>query len=219
MIIPTSPGVSSSLYRSTFDPRFLEQAVAITEGFIDHFRDGERGGFFFTPDDGEPLIARLKPPMTGQHPLRIRSPSPTFSSYPVSPAGHGYLDIARDLTDWYLREHAGSAAASTWMMASLNLALNSSVEIVMVGDPEAADTRALLEIVNSHDRPGMAVILKPAGGDPLLDRLAPFTRGFTTKSGKASAYVCRDHACELPVTDPQSLTEILDSSPANPVQG
>ena len=103
---------------------------------------------------------------------------------------------------WYLREHAGSAVASTWMMASLNLALNSSVEVVVVGDPEAADTRALLQVVNSHNRPEMVVLLKHTAEDPLLDYLAPFTRGFTARSGKASAYVCRNHACELPITRP-----------------
>jgi hypothetical protein len=200
------------LYRSTLDPSYLERAVAITDTFIGHFCDHERGGFFFTADDGEPLIARLKPVHDGATPS---ANSVALSNLLVISRLTGrtrYLDIARDLMGWYLREHTGSAAASTWMMASLDLALDPSVEVVVVGDPKAADTQALMQIVNSHDRSGMVVILKPALGDPVLDHLAPFTRGFTARSGKASAYVCRNHACELPVTDPESLGEILDSS-------
>jgi hypothetical protein len=207
------------LYRTTFDISYLERAVAITEAFIGHFRDEEKGGFFFTPDDGEPLIARLKPFHDGATPSANSVALSNLLMLSRLTGRTGYLDIARDLMDWYLKENAGSAAASTWMMASLDLALGPSAEIVVVGDAGAADTQALLQVVNSRDRPGTAVILKPAGGDPLLDRLAPFTRGFTAKSGKASAYVCRNHACELPVTDPEALKEILDSSPANKDEG
>jgi uncharacterized protein YyaL (SSP411 family) len=186
--------------------------VSLTDSFIEHFQDEERGGFFFTPDDGEALIARLKPFHDGATPS---ANSVALSNLLILSRLTGrtrYLDIARDLMGWYLREHTGSAAASTWMMASLNLALSPSVEVVVVGDPETADTRALLQVVTSHDRPGMVVILKPAAGDPVLDHLAPFTRGFTARSGIASAYVCHNHACELPVTDQESLGAILDSS-------
>jgi len=65
----------------------------------------------------------------------------------------------------------------------------------------------------------MVVLLKPASGDPHLDHLAPFTREFIARSGKATAYVCRNHACELPVTDPDSLGAILGSSLAKQVHG
>jgi hypothetical protein len=207
------------LYRSTFDTSYLERAVAITDAFIGHFRDGELGGFFFTPDDGEPLIARLKPFHDGATPSANSVALSNLLTLSRLTGRTGYLDIARDLMGWYLREHSGSAAASTWMMASLNLALGPSAEVVVVGDPVAADTQALLQVVNSRDRPGMVVILKPTDGDPLLDKLAPFTRGFTAKSGMATTYVCRNHACELPVTDPEGLKKILDSSPENRVPG
>jgi uncharacterized protein YyaL (SSP411 family) len=200
------------LYRSTLDLRFLERAVAITDTFIEHFRDGERGGFFFTPDDGEPLIARLKPVHDGATPSANSVALSNLLILSRLTGRTGYLDIGRDLMGWYLREHTGSAAASTWMMASLKFALSPSVEVVVVGDPGAADTRALLQVINSYNRPEMVVLLKSTGENPLLDHLAPFTRGFAARSGKASAYVCRNHACDLPVTDPVSLGAILNSS-------
>jgi uncharacterized protein YyaL (SSP411 family) len=59
----------------------------------------------------------------------------------------------------------------------------------------------------------MSVLLKRPGGDLLLDELAPFTREFTAIDGKATAYVCRNHTCRLPVTDPGSLAAILDTPP------
>jgi uncharacterized protein YyaL (SSP411 family) len=200
------------LYRATFDLRYLERALAVSDSLIEHFWDREQGGFFFTPDDGETLIARLKPVHDGATPS---ANSVALSNLLIISRLTGrtrYLDLARDLMGWYLREHAGSAASSTWMTASLDLALNPSIEVVVVGDPDAADTRALLQVINARSRPGVTVLLKPASGDPLLDALAPFTRGFTARPGGAAAYVCRNHACELPVTDPESLAAALDAA-------
>jgi uncharacterized protein YyaL (SSP411 family) len=201
----------TELYRTAFDPRCLERAVSLTDCFIEHFWDGEHGGFFFTPDDGEPLIARLKPVHDGATPSANSVALSNLHIIARLTGRTGYHDLARSLMAWYLREHAGSAAASTWMMASLNLAISPSVDVVVVGDPGSADTRALLKVVNSHDCPEMVVLLKRAAGNPLLDHLAPFSRGFTARSGNATAYVCRNHACDLPVTDPESLQAILGS--------
>jgi uncharacterized protein YyaL (SSP411 family) len=48
------------LYLTTSDPRYLEEALALNRIFIRHFSDNERGGFFFTADDGEQLLVRRK---------------------------------------------------------------------------------------------------------------------------------------------------------------
>jgi uncharacterized protein YyaL (SSP411 family) len=201
------------LYLTSLDSRFLGEAVVLTDGLVAHFRDGERGGFFYTPDDGEPLIARLKPVHDGATPSANSVALLNLLLISRLTGGTRYLDHARELIAWYLRERASSASASAWMMAAIDLALAPSAEVVIVGDHAAADTRALLQILGSHHRPGITVLLRNPGGDPVLDTLAPFTRGFAMKSGKAAAYVCRNHACELPVTDPESLERALGAPP------
>ncbi|HUK38626.1 MAG TPA: thioredoxin domain-containing protein, partial [Methanomicrobiales archaeon] len=206
------------LYRASFDTRFLDRAATLTDLLVDHFRDGDRGGLFFTPDDGEPLIARLKPVHDGATPSANSVALQNLLLLSHLTGRTRYLDLARELEAWYLGEHAGSAAASGWMMAALQAGLHPPIDVVVVGEPDAADTRALLAAISSRGRPDAAVLLKPASGDPLLEALAPFTRAFTLKSGKAAAYVCRNHTCELPVTDPEALGAILDSaSPKRPV--
>ncbi len=208
------------IYRATLDQEFLGQAMALTDQLVAHFRDGDRGGFCFTPDDGEPLIARLKPVHDGATPSANSVALALLLLVSRLTGRSRYLDLARELAAWYLGEHAGSAPASPWMMASLDLASATSTEVVVVGDPGDPVTRSFLEAVASRNRPEIAVLLKNPGGDPLLDHLAPFTRSFTGELGKAKAYVCRNHACELPVTDPGALGELLDLSPRlNPENG
>ena len=128
--------------------------MAITDCLIERFWDSGQGGFFFIPDDGEPLIARLKTFHDGATPSANSVALSNLLLISRLTGKTRYLDLARDLGAWYLRQHASSAAASTWMMASLQTALNPSIEIVVVGDPDAADTRALLRIINASDRPG-----------------------------------------------------------------
>ncbi|HUT12566.1 MAG TPA: thioredoxin domain-containing protein [Thermoguttaceae bacterium] len=51
-----------ALHRATGQPRWLEEADRLTAIQIESFRDDERGGFFFTSDDHETLLARSKDP-------------------------------------------------------------------------------------------------------------------------------------------------------------
>src|SRR5512136_26828 len=201
------------LYETTFDTRFLEQAAVLTNVLLSRFWDREQGGFFFTPDDSEALIARLKPVHDGSVPSANSVALHNLILLFRLTGRTRYLDRARELMAWYLRERSSTAPAATWMMASLSLAFSPSTEVVIAGDPDAPDTRALLQVAGTRQHPGVSVLLKRPAGDPLLDSLAPFTRDFTTRDGMAAAYVCRNHACELPVTDPESLARILDAPP------
>jgi uncharacterized protein YyaL (SSP411 family) len=48
------------LFESTCEERWFTQAVALADTLIARFADPERGGFYSTAADGEPLIARRK---------------------------------------------------------------------------------------------------------------------------------------------------------------
>ena len=49
-----------SLYEATFDPVWMDEAVSLAEMMLQYFRDSDGGGFFYTADDQESLIARTK---------------------------------------------------------------------------------------------------------------------------------------------------------------
>ena len=48
-----------ALYEATFDERWYRDAVALVDIVLERFAD-DAGGFFDTPDDGEPLVVRPK---------------------------------------------------------------------------------------------------------------------------------------------------------------
>jgi len=55
------------------------------------------------------------------------------------------------------------------------------------------------------------LILLHAPGDAgaELRALAPFVEGQTPVDGVPAAYVCTNHACDAPVTDPDALRDLL----------
>jgi uncharacterized protein len=49
-----------ALFEASCEERWFHEATALADEMIARFSDPERGGFFSTPSDGEPLIARRK---------------------------------------------------------------------------------------------------------------------------------------------------------------
>ena len=92
-----------------------------------------------------------------------------------------------------------------WLQA-LAYTLSKPREIAIVGDPDSADTQALLNVVRDGYRPFQVVAMGAPGAQlpavPLLQ-----DRGLV--DGQAAAYVCRSFACQAPITTPQALEQLL----------
>jgi uncharacterized protein len=95
-------------------------------------------------------------------------------------------------------------AFALWLQA-IELALADVVEIAIVGPLDQAPTRALLAIAQAYD-PHRVVAAAPAGIDTSS---VPLLRDRPAQGGLATAYVCRQLACQAPVTDPAALVEQL----------
>jgi uncharacterized protein YyaL (SSP411 family) len=93
-----------------------------------------------------------------------------------------------------------------WLQA-LSYTLSKPLEIAIVGVPDSAGTHALLGVVRDGYRPFHVVALGAPGAQvpavPLLQ-----DRGLV--NNHAAAYVCRDFACQAPVTEGEALRAQLE---------
>lgn len=99
------------------------------------------------------------------------------------------------------------------LVAALDFSLSKPKQIVIAGEPGAADTRAMLRLV--HDRFIPNKILLLADGGPGQQRLAawlPFVKGVSRKDGRATAYICEDYVCQLPTADLDIAAQLLDGT-------
>ena len=95
-------------------------------------------------------------------------------------------------------------------LSALDACLASTKEIVIIGDPWEAATQALLETVHKRYLPNkVLVVAHPEQVDELSQRI-PLLAGRTQIDGAATAYVCENYACQLPVTEPEALRAQLE---------
>jgi uncharacterized protein YyaL (SSP411 family) len=101
-------------------------------------------------------------------------------------------------------------AAFGWMLGVADTAVHGAVEVALVGEPSASDFRALAREVSARYVPSLAL----AGGAPDRTGDVALLAGRTAREGRATAYVCRDYACDAPVTDPGALAVQLETAVA-----
>ena len=88
-----------------------------------------------------------------------------------------------------------------WLVA-LDDALATPVEVTIIGDPGAKDTRAMLDVVLGRYRPHQLVAAGSGGVPPLLMHREQM-------DGKVTAYVCRSKGCQPPVKELQRLLGLV----------
>jgi uncharacterized protein YyaL (SSP411 family) len=182
------------LHVATGDLRWLREARRVALAAAGLFGDPEHGGFFLTPADGEPLVARQK--------AFDDNPTPAGSSM----LAFVLLRLARIWGDDELEREAVGAlrlvrdllprapTAFGWALCALDLHLSPPRELAIVGGPGSDVARAALRGFD----PNAVVAFGPADDVPLLE-------GKTLVDGRPAVYVCERFACQAPVTDPTEL--------------
>jgi uncharacterized protein YyaL (SSP411 family) len=91
-----------------------------------------------------------------------------------------------------------------WLSA-FALVVDGIAEVAVVGDPADPATRALLAEVHRGGRPNVVVAVSATPDASAVPLLA----GRATIEGRPTAYVCREFACRLPVTEAGALADQL----------
>ncbi len=197
------------LYEATFDPAWLKEAIALNQYLIEHYWDDEKGGFFFTSDQGEELITRTKEVYDGA--------VPSGNSVAVL----NLLRLSRITAETELEKKADQIvkafsqnvksvpSAHTMLMSALDFAIGPSYEIVIAGDPKSQDTRNMISEIGKTFLPNKVILLRPEGEMPEISKIAAFTKTQKSLNGKATAYVCLNYLCKAPTTDPEQMLKLL----------
>jgi uncharacterized protein YyaL (SSP411 family) len=199
------------LYQATFDPRWLERAVALTEAQIARFWDDEHGGFFESPAGDASIAVRMKDAFDG-----AEMASNSIAAWNLQMLGAlldrgDFKERARRTFDYFARRLADGAAAMPQMLAAMDLERSTTRHVVIAGRAEAADTRAMIAEFDRRFLPHDALLLAGGGaGQKRLASLASFVAPLVAKDGKATAYVCVDYACRLPTTEVRDFAAQLD---------
>jgi len=189
-----------TLYESTFEQRWFDQAQALADTTIARFGDPERGGFYSTSDDHEALIARRKE--IGDHPIPSGNSSAAMGLLRLSAltGDRTYEQQAESVLRLFAKPAAQHPETFAHLLRALDFHLSPTKEVALIGD----DLTPLAKTVRSTFRPHLAL----AGG-PENTATPALLQGRTTIEGRPTAYVCEHFTCQAPTTDPQALDELL----------
>jgi len=198
------------LYEATFDEGCLERAVELNRSMMAHFWDGENGGLFLTPDDGEELLVRQKEAYDGAMPSGNSVAMGNLLRLSHLTGDPDLARLASEIGAAFSGDASKVAMGFTQMLSALDMALGGGQEVVVVGEPGDPGTDAMLSALRGTFLPNAVVLLRRPGpaGDAIVE-LAPFLRDHHQVDGRATAYVCRDHFCRNPTTDVQTMLDEL----------
>lgn len=201
-----------TLFETSGELRWLEEAVSLTTVMIDEFWDDEDGGFFYTGRSHENLIVRSKDFFDNATPSGNSVAAEVLLRIGLLTDNADFQrrsgTILRLMASTVQRYPAGFGR----LLCALDFYVGTPKEIALVGDLDQAETHALLDELWSRYLPNKVIALISPSNTRAAE-LMPLVRERPQIDGKATVYLCEHFACRTPTTDPKELASQLLSSP------
>jgi uncharacterized protein YyaL (SSP411 family) len=195
-----------TLFETTGESRWLNEALTLTERMNEEFWDVEGGGFFFTGKSHENLIVRSKDYFDNATPSGNSVASLVLLRLATLTDNDSYRNLAiavlREVGEQIRRYPSGFGYA----LSAADFLLSTPKEIAVVGK-DAADIGPLLSETWRRYLPNKVVA-------PNFERepaTMPLLKNRVMLNGLATAYVCENYTCQQPVTEVYALRGQLNA--------
>src|SRR5438067_603706 len=198
------------LYEASFDLGWLRFAIELQEIQDRLFFDNERGGYFSCAGNDPSILLRLKDDNDSAEPAASSVSALNLLRLAQIRNDGQFYERAEKTIDAFAPQIGHFASAMPQMLVALDLTLSEPRQIVIAGDRDSAETRALVAEAHRHFVPNKVLLLADGGGGQrYLEEKLEALRGMKPVGGKSAAYVCENFTCKAPVTDPKALGALL----------
>ncbi len=200
------------LYETTFELKYLESALQLTDRLIEDFWDVEDGGLFTSAAQTTDVLTRQKKLHDGVTPsansvaklnmLRLARLT-------------GKIDLekkSRQIGKAFAEAVRRAPSAYCMYLAGFEFAVGPSYEIVLVVNKRDERADKMIQAIREPYIPNKVVLLRVEDGtiDKRLNTLAEFTEMQSSIDGEPTVYVCRNFSCNAPVTTTSEVLELLN---------
>jgi len=196
------------LYEATYDPVWFQKAVELSDKINRLFRNPD-GPYYDTGTDGEVLLTRNAEGYDGVEPSGNSSLAHAFlrlRAYGLAP--QYYEDTQRIFRGF--AQHLEQAGVSfSAMLGGLHFSLSVAKEVVISGRRGEADTELLLDELRREYHPNIVVSFVENGESPETEKIIPLASGRAMVNDSATAYVCQNQTCQIPVHSVEELRQLL----------
>jgi uncharacterized protein YyaL (SSP411 family) len=186
------------LAEATGHARWITEARTVADGLIELFWDDEQGGVFTTGHDAPALVTRPKDIMDNATPSANSLAANGLLRLAALTGDEGYQARGEAILKLLGRMAGQHPTAFAHLLAAIDLFHTGPTEVAIIGDrPDLVDEVAQRYLPNAVRAWG-----EPFEGPLWADRDAG-------TDGQGQAYVCRNFACQAPVTTPEALAAQL----------
>jgi uncharacterized protein YyaL (SSP411 family) len=194
-----------ALNQATGDAAYLSCAESWVVVLDTHFRDTERGGYFFTSGDAKDVIVRIRNAFDNATPSGNGMMLEVLACLYHLTGNARYREKAESLIGAFGGEAVRNSIPLASFLTGLDFYFNG-VQIVIRG---GEGTEALLDAVQGTCVPNRILTVMPADAEPPVGHPA---RGKNRIGERATAYVCVGETCTLPITDAHEFRNTLARS-------
>jgi len=186
------------LYEATFEKLWLERAIQLQEEQDGDLYDADSAGYFMSREAPDVLV-RSKSNYDGAEPSGNSIAILNLLKLAVLTEKESYRHRAEETLHYFALKVQGYPYAMPEMMVGALWSLDAPSQIVFAGK----NVMSLKTKVNEHYLPRTVKIRSETA-------IASFAKSLHEAEGKPTAYVCKNFACELPVTTPAELSRVLN---------
>jgi len=177
------------LYEASFDVRWLQWAEALQEKMDELFFDTERGGYFNSRADDANLVLRLREDYDGAEPAPSSVAALNLLRLAAMLPREGFRERGLRTIEAFRAQWLGAPYAMPQMLCAFELALQPPPQVVLAGDPRAADFLALAAVLHERPGPRRVLLCADSGAGQASFRLRPVrqAQGYVGQAGQADS--------------------------------
>jgi len=197
-----------TLYEATFDYSYVDEAHRLANQMIERFWDLDWEVFYDTSLEHSKLLVRPRDVLDNAVPSGGSVAAMALLRLSVFTGDNEYAQKAEASIQALIQHMEQAPSAVTSWLSAVDFLRSGSQEVVLIGDQtDAVMIEMKRELLKSFSP---NTILAGANGGTSDGVKSPLLDGREQINGKATAYVCENYACKLPVTSVAELIEQLD---------
>ncbi|PQO31523.1 thioredoxin domain-containing protein [Blastopirellula marina] len=188
-----------ALYEATFDATWLDECHRLMQVAIEHFYDQEEGGFFYTADDHEALIARNKdfydnsiPSGNGMAALVLAKLGKLIGDNELLRLAEATVVAGADV----LQKHPLAAGQ---LLIAYDFLQNPGKQVVLAVESDDPSLPAIVGQLHSQYLPRTLLAVQVGDTQP-SGLLQSLLEGKKPQAGEPTIYACENFQCQAPVS-------------------
>ncbi|TWT56954.1 Glycosyl Hydrolase Family 88 [Thalassoglobus neptunius] len=199
------------LFRATGSDQYLEESLELADVMIAEFWDPEQGGFFFTDNDHEKLIARTKEVQDNAVPSGNGMAATALVKLGQLTGRSDLMERAINTLESFGELLADRPQAVGQALIALDLVVGPSRQLVLVESEDEKGASKLGDWTRSQFLPRTTILRKDQFTESKI--ISSVIGDKETRNGATTAYLCEGQTCQEPVTSIEELERQIRNNP------